>query len=83
MTWLQRYRLTSFLASSLWIIPVLGMALALAHTSIRIRPPSVSKSVHVLPVCHVLVSYYAIRPYVFECDLIVSAGPPEVPDSLR
>ena len=30
MTWLQRYRLRAFLASSLWIIPVLGMALALA-----------------------------------------------------
>ena len=33
--------------------------------------------------CHVLVMYYAIRPYVFECDLIVSAGPPEVPDSVQ
>jgi uncharacterized membrane protein len=29
LTWLQRYRLRTFLASSLWIIPVLGMALAL------------------------------------------------------
>src|SRR5262245_48716866 len=30
MTWLQRYQLRAFLASSLWIVPVLGMALALA-----------------------------------------------------
>jgi uncharacterized membrane protein len=29
LTWLQRYRLRAFLASSLWIVPVLGMALAL------------------------------------------------------
>ncbi|HJS56860.1 MAG TPA: DUF2254 domain-containing protein [Vicinamibacteria bacterium] len=29
MTWLQRYRLRTFLASSLWIVPVLGMGLAL------------------------------------------------------
>ena len=36
-----------------------------------------------LPACHVLVSYYAIRPYVFECDLIVSAGGVEVLDSVQ
>jgi uncharacterized membrane protein len=30
LTWLQRYRLWAFLASSLWIVPVLSMALALA-----------------------------------------------------
>jgi uncharacterized membrane protein len=29
MTWLQRYRLRAFLASSLWLVPVLGMGLAL------------------------------------------------------
>jgi uncharacterized membrane protein len=29
LTWLQRYRLRAFLATSLWIVPVLGMALAL------------------------------------------------------
>ena len=29
LTWRQRYRLRTFLAASLWIIPVLGMALAL------------------------------------------------------
>jgi uncharacterized membrane protein len=29
MTWLQRYRLRAFLGSSLWIVPVAGMALAL------------------------------------------------------
>jgi uncharacterized membrane protein len=28
-TWLQRYRIRAFVASSLWIVPVLGMALAL------------------------------------------------------
>jgi uncharacterized membrane protein len=29
LTWLQRYRLRAFLASSLWIVPVLGVAIAL------------------------------------------------------
>jgi uncharacterized membrane protein len=30
LTWLQRYRLRAFVTSSLWIIPVLGMVLAIA-----------------------------------------------------
>jgi uncharacterized membrane protein len=30
LTWLQRYRLRAFVTSSLWIIPVLGMALGIA-----------------------------------------------------
>ena len=29
MTWLQRYRLRAFLSSSLWVVPVFGLALAL------------------------------------------------------
>jgi hypothetical protein len=29
MTWLRRYRLRAFLTTSLWFVPVLGMALAL------------------------------------------------------
>jgi uncharacterized membrane protein len=37
MTWLQRYRLRAFLASSLWIVPVAGMALALVFAPLLRR----------------------------------------------
>jgi hypothetical protein len=46
-------------------------------------PQARARVSHGLSVCHVLVSYYAIRPYVFECDLIVSAEAPEVLDSVE
>ena len=29
LTWLQRYRLRAFVASSLWVVPVAGVVLAL------------------------------------------------------